>query len=64
MMTGCISVILSKFPREGWETAAREMAATEDDENCWGEPSGNIDGGNEKSAREPDFPVDRQPRRL
>lgn len=37
-----------KKPREGWETAAREMAATEEDENPWGELPVSIDSDDEE----------------
>ncbi len=32
-----IRISLLKNPREGWETAAKEMAEAEEDENPWGE---------------------------
>lgn len=37
-----------KNPREGWEDAAREMVATEPDENLWGELPLTIDSDDEE----------------
>jgi len=36
-VTDCIRISPQKKPREGWEAAAKEMAATGEDENSWGE---------------------------
>lgn len=35
-------------PREGWETAAKEMAETEEDENPWGELPASIGSDDEE----------------
>ena len=37
-----------KNPRVGWEAAAKEMAATEEDENLWGELPLTLDSDNEE----------------